>query len=47
MTAAPNIVPSTEPRPPLRLVPPITQAAMASSSINSPTLTVAAPAYEV
>ena len=41
---APIIVPSTVPRPPLRLAPPITHAAMASSSINSPTVVVDAPA---
>ena len=43
MTAAPKRAPSTVPRPPFRLVPPITQAATASSSISSPMLTVAGP----
>ena len=34
MISAPNSTPPTLPRPPFRLVPPITQAATASSSIS-------------
>ena len=44
MISAPNNTPITVPRPPLRLVPPMTQAAIASSSIKSPTVVVEAPA---
>ena len=43
MISAPNSTPSTVPRPPRRLVPPMTQAATASSSINDPTVEVEAP----
>ena len=43
MMSAPKITPHTVPRPPLRAVPPITQAAMASSSIKSPTVVVDEP----
>ena len=43
MISAPNSTPRTEPRPPRRLVPPITQAATASSSISEPTVVVEAP----
>ena len=43
ITSAPKITPPTEPRPPRSAVPPITQAAMASSSMRSPTVVVEAP----
>ena len=36
MISAPRIAPKTVPRPPIKLVPPITQAAIASSSSNCP-----------
>src|SRR6185436_18809603 len=36
MMSAPSIAPETVPRPPMRLVPPITHAAIASSSMSVP-----------
>src|SRR6266487_3612647 len=44
MIKAPNRTPSTLPRPPRKLTPPITQAAIASNSIRSPMVVVEAPA---
>jgi hypothetical protein len=44
ISRAPKSTPSTLPRPPRRLVPPTTHAAIASSSIRSPTVVVEAPA---
>src|SRR5258707_15756334 len=36
MISAPSMAPKTVPRPPIKLVPPITQAAIASSSSSCP-----------
>jgi hypothetical protein len=47
MISAPNSTPRTVPRPPRRLVPPMTQAATASSSMSEPTVDVDAPEYAV
>src|SRR6266487_4743343 len=43
MMSAPKRTPRTVPRPPFKLTPPMTHAAMASSSIRSPTVVVEAP----
>ena len=43
MMSAPKMTPHTVPRPPLSAVPPMTQAAMASSSMRSPTVVVDEP----
>jgi hypothetical protein len=43
MMSEPKMTPSTVPRPPFRLAPPITQAAMASSSSSSPMVVVELP----
>jgi hypothetical protein len=47
MISAPQSTPNTLPRPPFSDAPPITHAATASSSINSPTVVVEFPPYAV
>ena len=47
MINAPSIAPATVPRPPIRLVPPITHAAIASSSISVPASGDALPTLPV
>ena len=47
MTTAPMIAPKTVPTPPIRLEPPMTQAAIASSSADVAALTAAASSRDV